>query len=107
MLFTGTGFFAGGQAFGFGMPWELPVILSYIFIAFGVVLTITVCLTYTVDCHRGHAPQAISILVMFKNIFAFGSTYYINDWVAGSGVRNVFFTLGGISIAMTLSAIPV
>ena len=89
------------------MPWQLPVILSLSFINFGVVLTITVAIAYTVDCHREHAAEAVSVMVMIKNMFSFGTTYYINDWIASSGVRHVFFTLGGITVAITLSGIPV
>ncbi|KAJ9613284.1 hypothetical protein H2200_003226 [Cladophialophora chaetospira] len=107
LLFTATGFFSAGQSLGSGMAWELPVILSLSFINFGVVLTVTVAITYTVDCHREQAAEAVSVMVLIKNMFAFGSTYYINDWIASSGVRNVFFALGGITAGMALSAIPV
>ena len=89
------------------MAWELPVILSLSFINFGIVLTITVAIAYTVDCHREQAAEAVSIMVMIKNMFAFGSTYYINNWIASNGVRKVFFTLGGITAAIALSGIPV
>lgn len=106
LLFTATGFFSAGQALSHGMPWELPVILSIGFINFGIVLTITVAIAYTVDSHREQAAEAISVLVFLKNMFAFGSTYYINDWIAGSGVRAVLFTLGGITTAIALSTIP-
>ena len=106
LLFTATGFFSAGQSLSRGMPWELPVILSLSFINFGIVLTITVAITYTVDSHREQAAEAVSVMVFFKNMFAFGATYYINDWIANSGVRAVFFTLGAITGFITLSAIP-
>lgn len=107
LLFTATGFFSAGHALSRGLPWELPVILSIGFINFGIVLTITVAIVYTVDCHREQAAEAVSVMVFLKNMFAFGSTYYLNDWIAGSGVRTVFFTLGGITTAIAVSTIPV
>jgi hypothetical protein len=88
------------------MPWEIPVILSFSFINFGVVVAATAAITYTIDCHHERAAEAVSVMVLIKNMFGFGSTYYANDWIASSGVRNVFFTLGGITAAITLSAIP-
>ncbi|KAK4947834.1 hypothetical protein LTR10_013342 [Elasticomyces elasticus] len=106
LLFTATGFFSAGQSLSRGMPWELPVIVSLGFINFGIVLTITVAIAYTVDSHPEQAAEAVSVMVFLKNMFAFGSTYYINDWIAGSGVRTVFFTLGGITAAISVSAIP-
>ncbi|KAK5053689.1 hypothetical protein LTR84_001650 [Exophiala bonariae] len=106
LLFTATGFFSAGQSLGLGMPWQIPVILSFSFVNFGVVIAATVAITYTVDCHHEHAAEAVSVMVFLKNMFGFGTTYYLNDWITNSGVRNVFFTLGGITAAITLSAIP-
>jgi len=87
------------------MPWDIPVILSFSFINFGVVVAATAAITYTIDSHHKHATEAVSVMVLIKNVFGFGSTYFANDWIATSGVRNVFFTLGGITAAITLSAI--
>ncbi|OQU97100.1 hypothetical protein CLAIMM_03091 [Cladophialophora immunda] len=106
LLFTASGFFSAGQSLGHGMAWEIPVILSFSFINFGVVVAVTAAITYTIDSHHDHAAEAVSVMVMVKNMFAFGSTYYANDWIATSGVRSVFFTLGGITAGITLSAIP-
>lgn len=106
LLFTATGLFSAGETLARGMPWEIPVILSIGFINFGIVITIPVAVAYTVDCHREQAAETAAVLVTLKNVFAFGSTYYINDWVANSGVREVFFTLGGITAAVALSSIP-
>jgi len=39
-------------------------------------------------------------------MFAFGMTFYINNWIAVQGVRDCFFTIGGITIACTLTSIP-
>lgn len=88
------------------MPWEIPVILSFSFVNFGVVIAATAAITYTVDCHHEYAAEAVSVMVLLKNMFGFGSTYFANDWIASSGVRNVFFCLGGITAGITLSTIP-
>ena len=106
LLFTATGFFSAGQALSHGMPWEIPVILSFSFVNFGVVIAATAAITYTVDCHHEHAAEAVSVMVLIKNMFGFGATYFLNDWVAGSGVKDVFFTIGGITAAITVTTIP-
>lgn len=106
VLFTATGFFSAGQSLGLGLPWPVPVILSIGLINFGVILSITVAIAYVIDCHREQASEAVSMMVLIKNMFAFGSTYYINDWIASQGVRTVFFILGGITLAIGLSGIP-
>lgn len=41
-----------------------------------------------------------------KNLFAFSLSFYSNNWIADQGVRNAFFTVGGITMAATLTTIP-
>jgi hypothetical protein len=41
-----------------------------------------------------------------KNVFAFGMSFYMNDWIEYQGVRNAFFVIGGITIALTMATIP-
>lgn len=41
-----------------------------------------------------------------KNMFAFGLTNYLNNWLATQGTRNVFFVIGGITGAVSLTTIP-
>ena len=41
-----------------------------------------------------------------KNFFAFGLTFYANDWIVAQGVRDAFYVIGGTTIAVTLLTIP-
>ncbi|KAJ6151206.1 major facilitator superfamily domain-containing protein [Penicillium chermesinum] len=91
LIFTSTGFFAWGQASYAKDPCRLGTT--------GVV-------SYVVDCHREKAGEAFATMNFIKNMFAFGLSFYINDWIAIQGVRNCFFTIGGITIGITLFTIP-
>jgi hypothetical protein len=62
--------------------------------------------SYVVDCHREKAGEAFATMNFIKNMFAFGLVNYLNNWVTTQGVRNVFFTIGGITIAVSLTTIP-
>lgn len=106
LAFTATGFFAWGQTLHEGAPWPLPVILCLGFINFGVQLGTTGVVTYIVDCHRQQAAEAFAAMNFIKNLFAFGMTFYVNDWIASLGVRDCFYTIGGITIGVTLLTIP-
>lgn len=75
-------------------------------INFGVQLGVTGVVTYVADCHRTLAAEAFAAMNLVKNMFAFGMTFYINDWVATQGVRQCFFVIGGITIGVTLTTIP-
>ncbi|TVY82324.1 putative MFS-type transporter [Lachnellula suecica] len=106
LIFTATGFFAWGQSAKAQDPWEIPVIVCLGLINFGIQLGTTGVVSYVVDCHRDKAGEAFAVMNFVKNGFAFGLTFYINNWVATSGVRNSFFTIGGLTIAASLFTIP-
>lgn len=106
LIFTATGFFAWGQSLANQDPWPIPVIVCLGLINFGVQLGTTGVVTYIVDCHREQAAEAFALMNFVKNFFAFGLTFYCNDWIAIQGVRDCFFVLGGITAAVVLTTIP-
>ncbi|KAJ6113376.1 major facilitator superfamily domain-containing protein [Penicillium sp. IBT 18751x] len=106
LLFTSTGFFAWGQSSYAQDPWPVPVIVCLGLINFGVQLGTTGVVTYVVDCHREKAGEAFATMNFVKNMFAFGLSFYINGWIDSQGVRNCFFTIGGITMGVTLLTIP-
>ncbi|CEJ59634.1 hypothetical protein PMG11_08251 [Penicillium brasilianum] len=106
LLFTSTGFFAWGQSSYAQDPWPVPVVVCLGLINFGVQLGTTGVVTYVVDCHREKAGEAFAAMNFIKNLFAFGLSFYINDWIDQQGVRDCFFTIGGITMGVTLFTIP-
>jgi hypothetical protein len=106
LVFTAVGFFAWGQAAAVKAPWPVPIIVCLGLINLGIQLSITGLTTYVVDCHRERAGEAFAAMNFVKNLFAFGLSFYLSDWIASDGTRNVFFAIGGITAACALSAIP-
>ncbi|KAM5353733.1 hypothetical protein ACJ41O_000383 [Fusarium nematophilum] len=106
LAFTGSGFFAWGQSSYSKDPWPVPVVLCLGLINFGIQLGATGVITYVVDCHRDQSSEALAVVNFVKNMFAFGLVFYMNDWVEDHGVRSCFFSIGGITIACSLTAIP-
>mgnify|MGYP000858232212 CR=1 FL=1 len=106
LLFTATGFFAWGQSSYAQDPWPVPVIVGLGLINLGVQLGTTGVVAYIVDCHREKAGEAFAAMNFIKNLFAFGMTFYLNGWIDSQGVRNVFFTIGGITVGVTLLTVP-
>jgi hypothetical protein len=106
LLFTATGFFAWGESLYRNEPWPVPVIVCMGLINLGVQLGTTGVVTYIVDCHRREAAEAFAAMNFVKNMFAFGLTFYCNDWIAVQGVRSCFFVIGGITVAVVLTTIP-
>lgn len=106
LLFTATGFFAWGESLYRAEPWPVPVIVCLGLINLGVQLGTTGIVAYIADCHRTMAAEAFAVMNFIKNLFAFGMTFYANDWVAHQGVRNCFFTIGSITVAAVLLTVP-
>jgi hypothetical protein len=97
LVFTATGFFAWGQSLHNQDPWPIPVVVQ---------LGTTAVVTYVTDCHREQSAEAFAIMNFVKNFFAFGLTFFVNDWIAAQGVRDTFFVIGGITAGATLFSIP-
>ena len=106
LAMTGSGFFAWGQSLYNQDPWPIPVIVCMGLINLGVQLGTTAVVTYVCDSHREQSAEAFAIMNFVKNMFAFGLTFYVNDWIALQGVRDCFFVIGGITIGVCLLTIP-
>ncbi|KAF9887954.1 hypothetical protein FE257_009476 [Aspergillus nanangensis] len=106
LCFTATGFFAWGQSLYVRDTWPIPVIVCLGLINLGVQLGTTGVVTYVVDCHREKAGEAFAAMNFVKNLFAFGLTFYVNGWIDSQGVRGCFFTIGGITVGVTLFTVP-
>lgn len=106
MIFTGIGFFAWGQSLANQDPWPVPIIVCLGMINLGAQLGATGITAYIVDSHRQHSAEAFASINFIKNLFAFSLSFYSNDWIANQGVRFAFFTVGGITMAATLTTIP-
>ncbi|KAL2154583.1 hypothetical protein VTH82DRAFT_3259 [Thermothelomyces myriococcoides] len=105
LVFTATGFFAWGESLYKQEPWPVPVIVCMGLINLGVQLGTSGVVTYVTDCHRQQAAEAFALMNFVKNMFAFGLTFYCNDWIAVQGVRNCFFVIGGLTVGVTLTTV--
>lgn len=106
LTFTGTGFFAWGQSLANKDPWPVPIVVCLGMINLGCQLGATGVTAYVVDSHRQHSAEAFASMNFLKNLFAFALSFFANDWIANQGVRSAFFTVGGITLAATLTTIP-
>jgi hypothetical protein len=95
--------------------WIIPVILYGLTGMGGVFLAIPVY-TYVVDSHRALAPEAF-VTVMSRNShltarstfsrirLTFAFTFFVNDWMASAGVKQVFVVIGGINLIVCSPAL--
>jgi hypothetical protein len=59
------------------------------------------------DAYRAYAMETFVAATTFKNFMFFGFSYFFNSWIANSGARDMFITIGSVQIAVLLSALPI
>ncbi|KAI0404493.1 major facilitator superfamily transporter [Xylaria palmicola] len=85
--------------------WVVPIVFFGFEVA-GTVIGAVASSLYIVDAYRDLAVEGFTCLIIFKNIFSFALTFKAYDWLVHSGIREVFFTLGGVQIVVCFLSIP-
>jgi hypothetical protein len=79
-IFGLPGLYAYGYVAEKHLHWIVPSVL-YGFLTFAVVMSCTATFAYILDAHRDIAVEMMVSMLLLKNFFAFGSTYFLVDWV--------------------------
>jgi hypothetical protein len=87
------------------MPWIIPCI-GYAFVGFAIGGTGDIALTFLQDSYNLILPDALIGVAFVRNIMAMILVFVITPWFNGMGVYNAFVLLGCISVAFSLTAIP-
>jgi hypothetical protein len=87
------------------MPWIIPAIGSG-FVGFAIGGVGDIALTYLQDAYTEILADALIGVAFVRNIMAMILVFVIQPWFAGMGVYNAFVLLGCISVAFSLTAIP-
>lgn len=84
------------------------VLISFFYgmIVFGLVCACTATFSYLLDAHRAFSSESMIALVVVRNMFAFGGTYFMPTWLETGGPEQMFYSMGGILFAGCLLTIP-
>ena len=61
--------------------------------------------SYVLDAHREVSVEMMVAVLLLKNFFAWGSTYYLPNWIVSAGAEKVFEVMGGIQIAVCVLSV--
>ncbi|KAI5846616.1 major facilitator superfamily domain-containing protein [Morchella snyderi] len=103
-LFGLPGLFAYGHVAEMHLHWIVPSVL-YGFLTFAVVMSCTATFTYILDAHRDVSVEMLVSVLLLKNFFAFGATYFLVGWVGADGPARVFDIMGAIQTAICFLSI--
>ena len=105
VIVLGTvGFFGFGATVHYQTHWSGPVLtfgLANMALAFGS----TCVFGYVIDSYPKLNEEAF-VAINARNLLTFGLTYFVNDWLAKDGALEVFCTLGGLFLFVTLLTVP-
>lgn len=100
MLLVIPAFFIGLAGYwGFGLSihyrthWFGPVFCFGLSALAGQVVSL-ISNTYLLDCHRKYAQDAYAVVTLAKGILTFAAAFFISNWLAKSGIVQVFFLIG-------------
>lgn len=74
-------------------------------ISFAAVLAGSVSFGYVLDCHRNHSVDVSVAIIMLRNFFWFGSSYFLPDWLAHSRTWKVMDVIGSLQLGITLCSV--
>lgn len=80
-MFGLPGLYAYGHVAEMHLHWIVPSVL-YGFLTFAVVMSCTATFAYILDAHRDVSVEMLVSVLLLKNFFAFGATYFLVGWVA-------------------------
>lgn len=76
-------------------------------IAFASLLAASVSFNYVLDCHRSRSVEVSVAIIMLRNFFWFGSSYFLPDWLEVARTSTIFSIIGGIQLDVTLCSIGI
>lgn len=101
---AGFGGWAGMVKAG-NVPWIGPVMM-YSLINAGQGIGSTAIVTYMIDVHRKHTPEAFAVINLAKNLCLYGISSTAVYWIQSLGISNTFGLLAGLTAFCILTTIP-
>ena len=98
------GIFAFGYATEAATHWIVPSV-CYGLLTFGVVMSCAATFAYMLDAHRDISVEMMVSVLLLKNFWAFGSTFFVNKWVVADGAKKMFFIIGAIQTSICILSI--
>lgn len=98
-FFTGAALMGWGVAVGDGLSPYVCATLHGI-ILFGIVFAISGVSGYAVDSYRNMTAEIFICCQIFKNVFVFSFSYFVNEWTDEVGIKHSFYAWGALSLGL-------
>ncbi|KAL6362104.1 hypothetical protein LRP88_05588 [Fusarium phalaenopsidis] len=86
-----------------GLPWIAPIIGMGL-VGFGLSVAAALTVAYTVDCYQAIDGEAVTTVILIRNIIGSALTFGIQPWIDSMGITDTFITVGCLSFVITMAA---
>ena len=101
-LFVPTGLLLWGLGSAAEIHW-VGLLFALGFLAFQNACGASIAVTYLVDSYREMSGDALTALIIVRNLMSFAVSYGINPWIEGMGTREAFGLAAGIGFVASLA----
>ncbi|KAF2220357.1 major facilitator superfamily domain-containing protein [Elsinoe ampelina] len=95
---------AGLMLYGIGAARGMAWIVLFVgggLIGFGLSVGGSVSMAYTLDCYKEIDTQAITTIILIRNVVGFAITWAIQPWINNMGKQNAFIVVGCLAFTIT------
>jgi len=105
MIFSCIGLFMYGYVLEIKAAAELTSFVQGVMV-FGIIVGTISTTSYLLDAYRELSSEIFIMSMVTKNFLFYGMTFFVNNWVAAAGPRNMFNVFGAIAVVMYSGAFP-
>ncbi|KAG5806986.1 hypothetical protein H9Q71_008446 [Fusarium xylarioides] len=85
------------------LPWIGPVVGMGL-VGFGLTVAVALTMAYVVDCYKEVDGEAITTVILIRNIIGCAMTFGIQPWIDSMGVQDTFILVCFLSFIITVFA---
>jgi hypothetical protein len=102
-LIMSAGLFLYGVGAANGLPWIGPIIGMGL-VGFGLAVAAALTMAYVVDCYKAIDGEAVTTVILIRNIIGSALTFGIQPWIDSMGVQDTFIMAGCLAFAITMAS---
>ncbi|KAH8683811.1 major facilitator superfamily domain-containing protein [Ilyonectria robusta] len=86
-----------------GLPWIAPII-GMGFVGFGLSVAAALTMAFVVDCYTAIDGEAVTTVILIRNIIGSALTFGIQPWIDSMGVQDTFIMVAILAFVITFAS---
>ncbi|KAM5378091.1 hypothetical protein ACJZ2D_004549 [Fusarium nematophilum] len=86
-----------------GLPWIAPIIGMGL-VGFGLSVAAALTMASVVDCYKAIDGEAVTTVILIRNIIGSALTFGIQPWIDSMGVQDTFIMVACLAFAITMAS---